>query len=130
MSEFKSGQVTANGIQFATLEAGDGPLVLCLHGFPDHPRSFRHQLPALAAAGYRAIAPTMRGYAPSAIPADGLYQTAVLGEDVVAWMDALGCDDAIVFGHDWGAIAAYAAALAAPDRVRKLVVDAMPYGLP
>ena len=84
----------------------------------------------LAAAGYRAVAPTMRGYAPSAIPPDGLYQPAVLGEDVIAWMDALGCDDAIIFGHDWGAIAAYAAALAAPDRIRKLVVDAMPYGLP
>jgi len=126
----KTGTIEARGLKFPTLEAGDGPLVLCLHGFPDHPRSFRHQLPVLAAAGYRAVAPTMRGYAPSAIPPDGLYQPAVLGEDVIAWMDALGCDDAIIFGHDWGAIAAYAAALAAPDRIRKLVVDAMAYGMP
>jgi cytochrome c553 len=65
MSEFKTGTVQANGLRFATLEAGDGPLVLCLHGFPDHARSFRHQLPALAAAGFRAVAPFLRGYAPA-----------------------------------------------------------------
>jgi pimeloyl-ACP methyl ester carboxylesterase len=123
------GALTARGLTFPTLTAGDGPLVLCLHGFPDHARSFRHQLPALAAAGYHAVAPTMRGFAPSAIPADGRYQTAVLGEDVVAWIDALGYDDAVLFGHDWGAIAAYAAALAAPRRVRKLITLGLPYGM-
>ena len=64
MQEFKTGTVQANGIQFGFLEMGEGPLVLCLHGFPDHARSFRHQLPALAAAGYRAVAPYLRGYAP------------------------------------------------------------------
>jgi len=124
----KAGLLEARGLTFPTLEAGQGPLVLCVHGFPDHPRSFRHQVPALAAAGYRAVAPTMRGYAPGAIPADGRYQSAVLAQDVIAWIDALGYDDAVVFGHDWGAIAAYAAALAAPRRLRKLVVDALPYG--
>jgi pimeloyl-ACP methyl ester carboxylesterase len=123
------GALTARGLTFPTLAAGDGPLVLCLHGFPDHPRSFRHQLPALAAAGYRAVAPTMRGYTPSAIPPDGRYQTAVLGEDVVAWIDALGYDEAILVGHDWGAIVAYAAALAAPRRVRKLITMGLPYGM-
>ncbi len=84
MEQFRQGRVRANGLTFATLEAGDGPLVLCLHGFPDHARSFRHQLPALAAAGYRAVAPFMRGYAPTDVPLDGPYQSAALAEDAAA----------------------------------------------
>jgi pimeloyl-ACP methyl ester carboxylesterase len=124
----KAGQVRARGLEFHTVEAGDGPLVLCLHGFPDHARSFRHQLPALAAAGFRAVAPFMRGYAPTGPAPDGRYQTAALAEDAVALIEALGYDNAVVFGHDWGALAAYGAALAAPHRVRKLVAAAVPYG--
>lgn len=124
----KAGTVTARGMTFHTLEEGEGPLVLCLHGFPDSLRSFRHQLPALAAAGYRAVAPAMRGYAPTGAAPDGHYQTAALGLDAVALIEALGYDDAVVFGHDWGALAAYGAALAAPNRVRKLVSAAVPYG--
>ncbi len=126
--DIKRGVIRARGLEFPTVEAGDGPLVLCLHGFPDHNESFRDQLPALAAAGYRAVAPCMRGYAPSAMPNDGSYQTAALAADVVALIDALGCDDAVVFGHDWGAVAAYGAAIAAPKRVRALVTAALPYG--
>src|SRR5207245_3515658 len=98
MEQFKSGTVRANGIRFATLEAGDGPLVLCLHGFPDHARSFRNQLPALAAAGFRAVAPFLRGYAPTEIPADGRYQSAVLAMDAVALISALGYSSAYLFG--------------------------------
>jgi pimeloyl-ACP methyl ester carboxylesterase len=124
----KSGIVRARGLEFPTLEAGDGPLVLCLHGFPDYFESFRHQLPVLAAAGFRAVAPCMRGYAASAIPKGGGYQTAALAEDAIAIIEALGYDDAVVFGHDWGALAAYGAALAAPQRVRALVTAAIPYG--
>ncbi|MCC6848459.1 MAG: alpha/beta hydrolase [Deltaproteobacteria bacterium] len=124
----KTGTVQARGMTFHTLEEGEGPLVLCLHGFPDHPRSFRHQLPVLAAAGYRAVAPAMRGYAPTGAAPDGRYQTAALAEDAVALIAALGYEDAIVFGHDWGALAAYGAALAAPGRVRRLVTAAVPYG--
>jgi pimeloyl-ACP methyl ester carboxylesterase len=124
----KTGTVRARGITFSTIEAGEGPLVLCLHGFPDHLRSFRHQLPALAAAGYRAVAPAMRGYAPTGPAPDGRYQTAALAEDAVALIGALGHEDAVVFGHDWGALAAYGAALAAPGRVRKLIAAAVPYG--
>jgi pimeloyl-ACP methyl ester carboxylesterase len=124
----KAGTVRARGLTFATLEEGEGPLVLCLHGFPDHHRSFRHQLPVLAAAGYRAIAPAMRGYAPTGPAPDGRYQSAALAEDAVALIDALGYDEAIVLGHDWGALAAYGAALAAPQRITKLVTAAVPYG--
>src|SRR5580765_1168097 len=104
MEELRQGRVRANGLTFATLEAGDGPLVLCLHGFPDHARSFRHQLPALAAAGFRAVAPFMRGYAPTEVPPDGPYQSAALAQDAVALIDALGYQRAAIFGHDWGAV--------------------------
>lgn len=128
MSKIKTGTVTANGIQFATLEAGEGPLVLCLHGFPDDARSFRHQLPLLADAGFRAVAPYMRGYAPTAAPADGRYQSAVLAQDAVELIGALGYDSAHVFGHDWGGIAAHGAAILAPQKVKKLVTAAVPHG--
>lgn len=128
MNAFRSGRVQANGVRFATLEAGDGPLVLCLHGFPDHARSFRHQLPVLAANGFRAVAPFLRGYAPSDIPADGRYQSAVLAQDAIAIIDALGYEQAVVFGHDWGALAAYGAAILAPQRVARLVTAAVPHG--
>src|SRR5690606_10596075 len=126
--EFRRGEVQANGLRFATLEAGDGPLALCLHGFPDTARSFRHQLPALAAAGFRAVAPWMRGYAPSAVPADGPYQSAALAQDAAALIEALGYDEAVLIGHDWGAVAAHGAAILAPQRVRRLVTIAVPHG--
>ena len=124
-------EVRANGLRFAAYEQGDAkaPLVLCLHGFPDHARSFRHQFEPLVAAGYRVVAPYMRGYAPTERPADANYQTAALGRDVVGLIDALGAERAVVFGHDWGAIAAYSAALLAPQRLSKLVVATVPYGI-
>ncbi len=128
MEAFRQGTVRANGLRFATLEAGDGPLVLCLHGFPDHARSFRHQLPALAAAGFRAVAPFMRGYAPSDVPPNGPYQSAALAHDAVALIEALGYEKAFVFGHDWGAVAGYGAAILAPERVVRLVTAAVPHG--
>ena len=115
-------------LTFHALEVGDGPLVLCLHGFPDHARSFRHQLPALAAAGFRAVAPCLRGYAPTGTAPDGRYDPLALAEDVIAIIDALGYEDAVVFGHDWGAVAAYFAALTAPARLKRLVTAAVPYG--
>src|SRR6202165_5249528 len=124
----KTRVVRASGIDFHLLEMGTGPLVLCLHGFPDTAHSFRHQMPALAAAGFHAVAPFMRGYSPSEPASDGRYDSAALSEDALALIDALGYKDAIVFGHDWGAVAAYGAAAAAPDRVSKLVTAAVPYG--
>ena len=116
MEEFKTGSVRANGLTFHYLEAGQGPLVLCLHGFPDHARSFRSQLPALATAGFRAVAPYLRGYAPSDVPANGPYQSAALAQD--AARSSRHCrrsEPAFVFGHDWGALAAYGAAQLAPQ---------------
>lgn len=123
----RAATVQANGLQFGLLEAGSGPLALCLHGFPDAAHTWRHLLPALAGAGFHAVAPFMRGYAPTGIPADGAYQVGALAADAVALHEALGGDgDAVLIGHDWGAEAAYGAAAYAPGRWRRLVTLAVP----
>src|SRR5580658_10060075 len=106
--------VEANGVRFAYFEEGKGPLVLLLHGFPDTPHTWDAVRPAVAAAGYRAVTPFLRGYAPTSVPADGAYDAETLGRDVVALIDALGERRAVVVGHDWGAAAAYSAATLAP----------------
>lgn len=128
MDDVKEIRVAANGIDFVAYEQGEGQLALCLHGFPDHARSFRHQMAPLAEAGYRVVVPFMRGYAPTSPAPDGNYQTASLARDAAALIDALGSEKAVVFGHDWGGIAAYGAALIAPDKIEKLVAAAVPYG--
>jgi pimeloyl-ACP methyl ester carboxylesterase len=121
-------RVRANGLEFAILEAGKGPLALCLHGFPDHARSFAGMLERLAAEGFRAVAPYMRGYHPTGKAPDGCYQSWATGSDAAALIEALGYDKAAVIGHDWGAVAAYAAANLAPGKVQKLVTMSVPYG--
>jgi len=123
----RDGQITANDLTFGYLEAGDGPLALCLHGFPDSAWTWRHLLPALADAGFRAVAPFMRGYAPTDVPADGRYQTAALGLDACALHEALGGDgEAVIVGHDWGAMATYIAANHEPQRWQRVVTMAVP----
>jgi pimeloyl-ACP methyl ester carboxylesterase len=119
-------RVRANGMDVACLVAGDGPLVLCLHGFPDSATSWRPVLGALASAGYRAVAPFMRGYAPTGPSPDGCYQIADLALDANALHDAFGGGPAMVVGHDWGAPAAYGAAILAPERWRAVVGMAVP----
>ena len=121
--------VTANGIRFTYLEEGpaDGPLALCLHGFPDTAQTWRHLLPSLAEAGFRAVAPWTRGYAPTEVPADGGYETGALAVDACALHDVLGGDErAVLVGHDWGAMTAYAAAAYQPERWRRAVTMAVP----
>lgn len=127
-NELKHRVVRASNMNFTVLEMGEGPLALCLHGFPDTAHSFRHQMPVLAQAGFQAVAPFMRGYSPSEAAPDGRYDSPVLSEDALALITALGYKEAVIFGHDWGAVAAYGAAAAAPDRVRKLITVAVPYG--
>src|SRR5215470_3853321 len=123
----RSTTVRANGLEFGLLEAGSGPLALCLHGFPDTAHTWRHLLPALAGAGFHAVAPFMRGYAPTAVPADGAYGLGALAADAVALHEVLGGGgDAVLIGHDWGAEAAYGAAAHAPDRWHRLVTLAVP----
>ncbi len=120
--------VRANGLDFPILEAGEGPLVICLHGFPDHARSWTALIERLAGEGYHAVAPAMRGYWPAGKAPNGCYQSWATGSDAVALIDALGAQKAFVIGHDWGAAAAYAAATLAPEKVEKLVTMAVPYG--
>lgn len=119
--------VRANGLRFAYLSEGTGPLVLFLHGFPDTAHSWDRVLSEVARAGFRAVAPFMRGYHPTEIPKDGAYDGDTLGRDVLALIEALDEEQAIVVGHDWGALAAYTAASLGPERVRMLVTLAVPH---
>jgi pimeloyl-ACP methyl ester carboxylesterase len=123
------GVVTANGVQFSYFEMGpaDGPLALCLHGFPDSAHTWRFLLPELAAAGFHAVAPFLRGYAPTAIPADGNFQIGALARDANSLHAALGGrDNAVIIGHDWGALTTYAAVAHQPDLWRRAVTAAVP----
>jgi pimeloyl-ACP methyl ester carboxylesterase len=121
----------ANGLSFSGLQAGPagGPPVLLLHGFPESSLGWRHQLPALAAAGFHAVAPDLRGYGGTDKPtrvAD--YRVEALAADVAGLADHLGGRVAVV-GHDWGGIVAWHAAMAYPDRVRSLAVLNAPHPL-
>lgn len=120
--------VSANGIRFHVAECGpaDGPLVLLLHGFPEFWWSWRHQLVALGAAGFRAVAPDLRGYGASDKPPRG-YDQYTLSSDVAGLVRALGAHDAVIVGHDWGGALAWAVATLHPRVVRSLVVVDMPH---
>ena len=102
--------VEANGLKFAYQDAGKGDLLLCLHGYPDTADTWDEHMPVLAEAGYHVVAPYMRGYWPTQIPEPDAYSNQDLGMDVIALIEALGYSEAIVMGHDWGALAAYTAA--------------------
>jgi len=128
-SPLRTRMVRANDLDFGILEAGSeqGQLALCLHGFPDSAHTWRYLLPALADAGFHAVAPFMRGYAPTGVPADGAYSVGALAADAHVLHDVLcGDADAVLIGHDWGAEAAYAAAAFAPGRWRRLVTMGVP----
>ena len=120
--------VEANGIHLHIAEQGEGPTVLLCHGFPESWYSWRHQLSALAAAGFRAIAPDMRGYGRSDRPeAIEQYTLLHLVGDMVGLLDALGIEQAAIAGHDWGAPVAWHAALLRPDRFRGVIGLSVPY---
>jgi pimeloyl-ACP methyl ester carboxylesterase len=119
-------------ISMGILEAGSGPLVLLCHGFPETKHAWRHQVADLAKAGYRAVAPDMRGYGKTAAPgrADQYTVFHAVG-DLIALMDALGEEKAVIAGHDWSATIAWQAALLRPDRFRAVVALSVPMmGLP
>ncbi|MEV0344723.1 alpha/beta hydrolase [Nonomuraea sp. NPDC050680] len=125
-------RVRANGIDFAYIEHGTGPLVIFLHGFPDNAFTWTWQMHRFAEAGYRAVAPFLRGYAPSSAPMDGAYDPRTLGTDVAALIDALSPDGrAHVVGMDWGGTATHAALVTHPDRIKAAVVlnTAHPYSV-
>lgn len=110
------------------VEAGSGPLVILLHGFPDFWYSWRHQIPALAAAGYRVVAPDMRGYNLSEKPRGiGAYRIEHLTADVAALIHHLGIERAVVVGHDWGAAVAWRFAMDYPALLERLVILNVPH---
>jgi pimeloyl-ACP methyl ester carboxylesterase len=120
--------VAVNGIDLHVLEEGDGPVVILAHGFPELAFSWRHQLPALAAAGYRAVAPDQRGYGRSSRPpAVEDYDIVHLTGDLVALLDHLGEEQAVFVGHDWGAIVVWQLALMHPHRVAGVVGMSVPF---
>jgi pimeloyl-ACP methyl ester carboxylesterase len=125
----ETSSIEANGVAFTLLTdgPGDGPLALCLHGFPDTAWTWRHLVPELAGAGYRAVACNMRGFAPTSVPTDGRYQGAALARDANALHEALGgTESAVLIGHDWGAMATLGAAVLQPARWSRLVTMAVP----
>jgi pimeloyl-ACP methyl ester carboxylesterase len=120
--------IESNGIRLNIAEQGNGPLVLLCHGFPESWYSWRHQLDALAAAGFRAVAPDMRGYGKSDAPeAIDQYTILHLVSDLVGLLDALEASTAVIVGHDWGANVAWQAARLRPDRFRAVVGLSVPY---
>ena len=126
----RSRWVEGAGVRLHVVEAGpgDGPLVLLLHGFPEFWVGWRHQIPALARAGWRVWAPDQRGYNQSDAPAGvAAYDVDRLADDVEALMDAAGAERARVVGHDWGAVVAWWLALRTPERVERLAILNVPH---
>ncbi len=120
--------VDTNGIRMAVYEQGDGPAVVLLHGFPELAFSWRHQLSALASAGYRAIAPDQRGYGHTDAPAGvEAYRIEELIADVHGLLDALELDTATFVGHDWGALLLWQMAMRSPDRIERLIILNIPH---
>ena len=119
--------IDTNGIRMAVYEQGDGPAVILLHGFPELAFSWRHQLTALAEAGYRAIAPDQRGYGSTTAPLNVAdYCVEALIADVHGLLDGLDLESAVFVGHDWGAILLWHMAILAPDRIEKLIILNIP----
>ncbi|WP_295996993.1 alpha/beta hydrolase [Rugamonas sp.] len=125
--DFARCHIRAGGFDIAYVSRGAGPLVIFLHGFPDTYRGFLPILDRVAAAGYRAVAPSLRGYAPSELAPDHDYRVEASASDVLDLADALGAERFSIVGHDWGAVTGYAAANLAPQRVRRLVAAAVPH---
>lgn len=127
----KPTRITVNGVELEVFEAGrehaGNPIVLC-HGWPEHAFSWRHQMPALAAAGYHVIVPNQRGYGNSSCPSDvAAYDIAHLTGDLVALLEHYGYKEATFVGHDWGASVVWGLALLHPERVSKIINLALPY---
>ena len=122
--------IETNGIRMRIAEMGDtGPLLILAHGWPESWYSWRHQITALANAGYRVVAPDMRGYGQTDAPADvDDYDIVQLAADMVGIVDAFAEDQAIIMGHDWGSIVAWHSVLLHPQRFSALVAMSVPYG--
>ena len=119
--------IDGSGQRFVISQAGSGPDVVLLHGFPDTPHSYGPLQDALVAAGFRVTAPWLRGYERETIVAGRPYDALTIGRDALALLDALGLQRAVLVGHDWGALIAYVAAALQPQRVHALVTLAIPH---
>ncbi|MBI2059592.1 MAG: alpha/beta hydrolase [Nitrospirae bacterium] len=119
--------IQAGPISFHCLEAGKGPIVLLLHGFPDHSRTFKHQIPALAKAGFRAIAPNLPGYAPTSPSTGNDYHLSCISEHIGRLIDTLGEKKVHLVGHDWGAGIAYVSAVLFPEKLHSITTMAVPH---
>ena len=120
--------VETNGIRMAVYEQGDGPPVILLHGFPELAFSWRHQFPALSAAGFRAIAPDQRGYGRTDVPSEVRdYRVEELIADIYGMLDALELDSATFVGHDWGALLLWQMAMRAPERIERMIILNIPH---
>ncbi len=127
-STIRHRQLQVGDLSMHVAEAGEGPLVLLCHGFPECWYSWRHQLTALAAAGYHAVAPDMRCYGRTDAPAPvDAYTIMHLVGDMTGLLSALGEQQAVIVGHDWGSIVAWSAALLRPDRFRAVVGMSVPF---
>ncbi|HVS29816.1 MAG TPA: alpha/beta hydrolase [Thermoanaerobaculia bacterium] len=130
MANWHSHHAAVNGIDLHFIEAGTGPPVMLLHGFPEHSYSWRKQIPALAAAGFRAIAPDLRGYNESSRPPRVEdYRLTVVAQDIAALIEHVGAPVALA-GHDWGALTAWYVAMTRPELLRKLVILNVPHPVP
>ncbi|MVU81172.1 alpha/beta fold hydrolase [Nocardia sp. ET3-3] len=128
MNAIEHRTVIVNGLPTHLAESGSGPLVILLHGFPELWYSWRHQLPALAAAGYHAVAPDLRGHGRTAAPPDAAdYGMAAYVDDVLGLLDVLGESTAVLVGHDWGMRTAWAAAESHPARFPAIVALSVPH---
>jgi pimeloyl-ACP methyl ester carboxylesterase len=121
-------RLAVNGIELQVLDEGEGPLVVLCHGFPELAFSWRHQVPALTAAGFRVVAPDMRGYGGSSVPAEvEAYDVVELCGDLCGLLDALGEESAVFVGHDWGAAVVWQLAILHPRRVRAVAGMSVPF---
>lgn len=120
-------QLKSSGLKVGYVSQGNGPLVIFVHGFPDTYRGFLPILNRVANAGFRAVAPALRGYVPTDIAPDGDYRVEASALDVVELADALGAERFSIVGHDWGALTGYATANLVPHRVQRLVTAAVPH---
>lgn len=126
--DVKDAYAEVNGIRLHYVEAGEGPLVVLLHGFPEFWYSWRHQIPALAQAGFHVVAPDMRGYNLSDRPHDWRrYDADTLAQDIAGLIGYLGEEPAYLVGHDWGAVIAYQTAMRHPELLRKLAILNVPH---
>ncbi|MEY3637326.1 MAG: hypothetical protein RIR68_459 [Pseudomonadota bacterium] len=120
--------VQVNGLSFAYIEKGTGPVVVLLHGFPDHALTWSHQIEALSAQGFRVIAPYLKGYPPTEVPLDGFYDKATLVHEVAQFIQMVCPQETChLVGQDWGAIIGYGLLAAYPELFKRAVLMAVPH---